>query len=139
ADIKIGVQLVEIASPTSNIVQNWNRDYFAVAANIADYYVLHNYYTPYEQDSPPSVILNSARDVTAEMMHWMNETTQANSVELNPIALTEWNIFATGSQQMVSHIAGMHAAMVLGEAIKYQFGMACRWDLVNAWEDGNDH
>jgi hypothetical protein len=59
-------------------------------------------------------------------------------VKIKPIALTEWNIFAQGSQQQVSDIAGVHAAMTLGNLIKYRYGMACRWDLANAWGGGND-
>jgi len=42
----------------------------------------------------------------------------AGGVSLKPIALTEWNLFTTGSKQMTSYIAGMHATMVLGELLK---------------------
>src|SRR5699024_10802243 len=96
-------------------------------------------YTPYHEDSSPAVILNSAHEVTQSMMQWMNETTRRNGVEMKPIALTEWNIFATGSQQMVSDISGLHASMVLGELIKYEYGMAARWNIANGWDNGNDH
>jgi hypothetical protein len=41
--------------------------------------------------------------------------------------------------QQVSHIAGIHAVMTLGELIKNQFGEASRWDLANGWNNGNDH
>jgi hypothetical protein len=54
--------------------------------------------------------------------------------------MTEWNIFAVGSMQQVSYINGMHAALVLGEFVKNDYGMATRWDLTNGWnEEGNDH
>jgi hypothetical protein len=53
--------------------------------------------------------------------------------------MTEWNIFSTGSKQQVSHINGLHGVMVVGEALKNKYGMTARWDLSNAWEDGNDH
>jgi hypothetical protein len=56
-----------------------------------------------------------------------------------PVALTEYNIFATGSGQQVSHINGMHAVLVTGEAIKTGYGAALRWDLANGWDNGNDH
>ncbi|MBK7215397.1 MAG: hypothetical protein IPH88_19385 [Bacteroidales bacterium] len=56
-----------------------------------------------------------------------------------PLALTEYNIFAVGSQQAVSHANGMHAVLVTGEVIKKGFGAAMRWDLANGWDNGNDH
>lgn len=141
AEIKVGAQLIERnpSATDTEIIRNWNSGYFSSAGNTADYYVVHNYYTPYQQDSPAPEILRSAPAVTADMMQWMNQTTQANGVKLKPIALTEWNIFATGSRQMVSHISGMHAAMVLGKLSKYEYGMAARWDIANGWSDGNDH
>jgi hypothetical protein len=64
---------------------------------------------------------------------------QEAGVEMKPLALTEWNIFAEGSKQYVSYINGIHAAMTLGELIKNKYGMASRWDLANGWNNGNDH
>ena len=58
---------------------------------------------------------------------------------VKPIALTEWNINAEGSMQKVSFISGMFAAMVFGEALKYNYGQTSRWDLANGWGSGNDH
>jgi hypothetical protein len=69
----------------------------------------------------------------------MQANTQANGVQMKPIALTEWNIWATGSRQMVSQVSGLHATLVLGEMIRHKFGQAARWDLANAWENGDDH
>jgi hypothetical protein len=63
-------------------------------------------------------------------------------VPQKPIALTEWNIFSSGSKQQISNIAGLHAVMVLGEIIKDQYGQASRWDLANSWDathPGDDH
>lgn len=140
ADIKIGAQLIE-QNPTESwkteVVKNWNRRYFSAAGDTADFYIVHNYYTG-QSDVQPPVILNSAYNITSDMMSWMNETISSNNAKMKPIALTEWNIFATGSQQMVSDIAGVHAAMVLGELIKYEYGMAARWDIANGWSNGND-
>jgi hypothetical protein len=39
---------------------------------------------------------------------------------------------------MVSNVAGVHAVMVLGEALKDQISMTSRWDLANGWDNGND-
>ena len=41
--------------------------------------------------------------------------------------------------QQVSFVNGLHAAIVLGETIKNNYGMSSRWDLSNSWENGNDH
>lgn len=141
SSIKIGGQLIEYdASTSSNMVyKNWNSGFFSQAGNAADFFIVHNYYTPYGENSSASVILNTAATATKNMMDYMKVTTQTNGVTLKPIALTEWNIFAEGSKQQVSHIAGMHAAMVLGELLKNQFGMASRWDLANGYSNGNDH
>ena len=56
-----------------------------------------------------------------------------------PIALTEYNIFATGSKQAVSDINGLHGTMVVGDAIRQEYGAALRWDLANGWNNGDDH
>jgi hypothetical protein len=55
------------------------------------------------------------------------------------VALTEYNIFATGSNQAVSHANGMQAVLATGEMIRSGYGAACRWDLANGWDNGNDH
>jgi len=70
---------------------------------------------------------------------YVTQTIQSTGLQQKPIALTEWNIFATGSKQQVSHIAGMLATMVLGELMKNKYGEATRWDLANGWDNGNDH
>jgi hypothetical protein len=44
-----------------------------------------------------------------------------------------------GSKQQVSFVNGMHATILLGEAIKNKYGMAARWDLANAYSNGDDH
>ena len=141
ANIKIGAVLYQQkpGPGATKVEANWNSGYFKTAGNDADFYIVHDYYTPYNKDSSPSVILKSAHSSTKEVMKWMNTTTQNNGVKLKPVALTEWNIFAKGSGQKVSDIAGMHASLTLGNLIKYRYGMACRWDLANAWDGGNDH
>lgn len=142
SEIKIGGQLIErrvTESWETDIVRNWNERFFAAGGDAVDYYIVHSYYTPHQEDSSPAVVLNSAQEVTSNMMNWMNETTKKNGTEMKPIALTEWNIFATGSQQMVSDISGIHSTMVLGELLKYRYGLAARWNIANGWNDGNDH
>lgn len=141
AVIKIGAQLIQSEATYSYnaIDRNWNSGYFSKAGNYADFYIIHSYYTPYNENSTAINILNSAATETTNMMNYMRTTTTAGGVELKPIALTEWNIFAVGSKQMVSHINGLHADLVLGELIRNKYGEATRWDLANGWDNGNDH
>ena len=141
ATIHIGAQLIQYDAVNSYnpVDRTWNSGYFGSAGNAADFYIVHSYYTPYNENSTAAVILNSAATETKSMMDWMKTTTQKAGVELKPIALTEWNIFAVGSKQMVSHINGMHATLNLGELIKNKYGLACRWDLANGWSNGDDH
>ena len=139
--IKIGMVLTE-ADERNNptvIINGWNFDVLAQAGNAADFYVTHNYYTPYLKNSTPAEILATASKETASTINWVKASVSAAGVTQKPVALDEWNIFATGSQQMVSNVAGLHAAMVLGEVLKNQISMASRWDLANGWEGGNDH
>jgi hypothetical protein len=105
----------------------------------ADYYAVHNYFTPYNSNSNATEVLNSAITETPKMMDFVKQSLQTNAATIKPVALDEWNIFATGSKQMASHVNGMHAVLLLGELLKSQYGMAARWDLANGWENGNDH
>ncbi|WPX23373.1 MULTISPECIES: alpha-L-arabinofuranosidase [unclassified Mucilaginibacter] len=139
--IKIGMVITEADEHLnpSVITPAWNADVLRQAGTAADFYVVHNYYTPYFKNSTPAEILATASSVTKSTMDWVKTSASAAGVTQKPVALDEWNIFATGSQQMVSNVAGLHAAMVLGEVLKNQFSMASRWDLANGWDDGNDH
>ncbi|UCH13951.1 MAG: alpha-L-arabinofuranosidase [Bacteroidales bacterium] len=140
ADIKLGAVMVEIHKEYDAPIENgWNRGLLEQAGDKIDFYVVHSYYTPYNDNSTAAVILNTSEKATIKMVKHMNEISAECNVSMKPVALTEWNIFATGSKQSCSFINGIHATMVLGELIKNRFGMACRWDLVNRWADGNDH
>lgn len=119
--------------------RTWNQGFFSKAGNAADFFIIHSYYTPYNENSSPSVILGTGQTETKNMMDFLKANTSSNGVEMKPVALTEWNIFATGSKQMCSYINGMHAALVLGELIKQEYGQASRWDLANGYSGGNDH
>jgi alpha-L-arabinofuranosidase len=76
-EIYIGAQLIQYdAENTWNPPEKrWNELYFNAAGDVADFYIVHSYYTPYNQDSPVEVILNSARTETKNMMDWMRTTT----------------------------------------------------------------
>jgi alpha-L-arabinofuranosidase len=118
---------------------NWNTGMLGNVNNSPDYYIVHNYYTPYNTNSNAADILSTATVETVKMMNYVKQTFQATGSTVKPIALDEWNIFATGSKQAVSHINGLHADLLLGETIKNNFGMTARWDLANGWNSGDDH
>jgi aspartate 1-decarboxylase len=141
ATIYVGATMVEAAPQSWNTttVKTWNTGLLSQVGNSADFYIVHNYYTPYNANSNATEILSTATTVTATMMNYTTQTLQSTGLPIKPIALTEWNIFAAGSKQNVSHIAGVHATMVLGELIKNKYGEASRWDLANGWDSGNDH
>lgn len=140
AVIKIGAQLLDAAPQSWQTAtdQTWNQGVFAAAGSTPDYYIVHDYYTPYNTNSNATDILATAAAVTKNIMTYYKSQVTQNAAAIKPLALTEWNIFATGSKQMVSHIAGMHAVMTLGELMQNQFGEASRWDLANGWSNGDD-
>jgi hypothetical protein len=119
---------------------NWNSGLFTAAANTPDYFIVHNYFTPYNTNSNAAIILNTPIPVTQTMMDYVKQSITNAGLILKPIVLNEWNIFSIGSKQAVSYINGLHADMVLGEALKNKFGMTARWNLANGWGGtGDDH
>lgn len=140
-NIKIGIVLdgANDANGASNSqVSNWNNSVLTAENNSADFFVLHNYYTPYNANSDPAIILNTPIPGTSDMMTWVKQSALLAGATQKPVAMDEWNLQAEGSQQMVSNVAGAHAIMVLGEALKNQISMTSRWDLANSWDNGND-
>ncbi len=133
-EIKIGVVMVEAASTHAS----WNTAVASRVGDIADFYVVHSYYTPWNSNSDVATVLNSYSHTEGYRTYVRNTVTDAGMPEL-PVALTEYNIFAVGSNQPVSHANGMHAVLVTGELMRSGFGAACRWDLANGWDNGNDH
>jgi len=139
SEIKIGVGLVENYVSWDEVMRNWNSGVLPQVAGKADFLIVHSYYTPYNENSSVATILNSASKTKDYKNYVLADLKKYTDLENLPVALTEWNIFATGSKQAVSYINGIHATLVLGELIKNQYGQAMRWDLVNGWSDGNDH
>ncbi len=138
-NIKIGIVLTTSNDAPNNAgVSNWNANVLAAADNTADFFVVHNYYTPYAQNSTASVILSTPGSQTSAMMNWVKSSVQSAGVTQKPVAMDEWNIQAIGSSQNVSNISGLHAVMTLGEVLKNQISMASRWDLANGWANGDD-
>jgi len=140
--IKIGTVTYDSPATESwqtNAVKTWNTGMITGINNKADFYVVHNYFTPFNQNSNASVIFNSALTVPETMMKYITQTIQTNGAIVKPIAMDEWNMWANGTKQQVSNVSGIFAVLVMGESLKNKYGMAARWDLLNSWANGDDH
>ena len=123
----------------TNTLKTWNSGMLRELDGKADFYVVHNYFTPYNRRSSASDILRCADTVPARMMSYLKRTLKENGAAVKPIAMDEGNMFATGARQQVSNVSGVFAVIVVGEALTNQFGLAARWDMLNGWDNGNDH
>jgi hypothetical protein len=140
--IKIGITLDGIndaSAVTYGLINNWNNDVLTAENNTADFFVVQNYY-PFTSEDNTAVndVLSTAVTGTGSMMNWIRSSVlQAGAVQ-KPVAMDLWSITPGGSQQMVSNIAGLHSVMVLGEALKNQISMTCRYNLAQSWNNGAD-
>ena len=141
AKIFIGAVMYESVTESwqVNTTKTWNATMLPELNNRADFYIVHNYFTPYEENSTAAVVLGSALSQPSKMMNFVTQTLTANGVAQKPIAMTEWNMWAKSSKQQVSNISGLFAALVVGESLMNKYGLAARWDLLNYWADGDDH
>lgn len=141
ARISIGAVMYE-SEPESwqtATVKNWNQGMLPEADNRPDFYVVHNYFTPYEENSTAATIFNAALSQPAKMMNFVTQTMTTNGAAIKPVAMTEWNMWAKSAKQQVSNVSGVFAALVVGESLVNKYGLAARWDLLNYWADGDDH
>jgi hypothetical protein len=140
ATIKIGAQVIGNPQASSGLTSStWNADMFSTMGDYADFFIVHNYYGPWHQNSNATVIFNTAFSETKAISTYLASSASASGIQMKPIAMTEWNIEAEGSKQKVSAVAGMHAVLCVGEMLSNGIGQAARWDLANAWDNGNDH
>ncbi|HSC52278.1 MAG TPA: hypothetical protein VLC98_01555 [Phnomibacter sp.] len=123
----------------TSTAKNWNSGIVSGAGSTPDYYIVHNYYTAYQTNAKAAEILSTPIDITGPMMSYVKQVLANGGITQKPVVLNEWNIFSQGSKQAVSQVNGLHAVLVLGEAIKNKYGMTSRWDLANGWDNGNDH
>ncbi|HVX51429.1 MAG TPA: hypothetical protein VHB48_14790 [Chitinophagaceae bacterium] len=140
ATIYIGATLYQDppADWADNSTKTWNQGVLQNAGSIADYFIVHHYFTDYAANSSVADILGTATTVPSNVMSYIKQQVAGAGISMKPIAFTEWNIQATGSKQEVSYIAGVHAAKTLGSIIKNGFGEASRWDLANGYANGDD-
>jgi hypothetical protein len=139
--IKIGAVLQE--SPTQSwqvmTTQTWNATLIPELANKADFYIVHNYVTPYNENSSAPVIINAAKELPKKMIDFVSNEVMNNGGEPKPFAFSEWNMWAKDQKQQVSNVSGLFAVIIQAESIKNKYGMSARWDLYNGWDNGNDH
>jgi hypothetical protein len=135
--IYIGAQLVHnyVSPPDAD----WNAGLFSEIGDSADFFIVHNYFGPYQQNSNASTILGTAAPDCQSIMQYVTQAADTGHVSMKPVALTEWNINAIGSKQSCSFVSGLHAALTLGEMAKNGYSMAARWDLANGYDNGDDH
>ena len=140
ATIYIGATLYNspAASNASATIQTWNQGVLTNAGATADFFIIHDYFTAYQTNSTVPQILSTGTSESWTDMNYIKQQLQSNNVSTKPIAMTEWNIQATGSKQNTSFVAGMHAALTLGSFIKNQYGEASRWDIANGYANGDD-
>jgi hypothetical protein len=119
--------------------QTWNSTMIPEANNVPDFYIGHNYITPYGENSNAGTVLSSALTVPGQMISFMKSDIERNNGVIKPIILSEWNMWAQSSKQQVSNTSGTFAVIVQTEALKIKFGLTARWDLYNGWNNGNDH
>ena len=72
--------------------------------------------------APLFAVLNLLQTVPSVALFGLLLVLQSGGSTVKPIAMDEWNIFAVNSKQPVSHINGLHADLVLGEALKNKYG-----------------
>ena len=140
--IYIGAVTAEAPSPESwqpITRKTWNAGMMPGIDNKADFFVVHNYFTPYNTNANADIILSSAISVPQTMMQYVTQTLQSYGTTIKPIAMDEWNMFSTGSKQQVSNTSGVFAVLIMGEVLKNKYGMSARWDLLNGWNNGDDH
>jgi hypothetical protein len=140
--IYIGAVIAEAPSPESwqtNTRKTWNAGVMPGVNNKADFFVVHNYFTPYNTNANADIIFSSALSVPQTMMQYVTQTLQSYGTTIKPIVMDEWNMFSTGSKQQVSNTSGVFAVLVMGEALKNKYGMSARWDIINGWSNGDDH
>jgi len=140
ATIYIGAQLLEKQPESWQTAtdKSWNSGVLGHLKTTSDFYIVHSYFTAYQTNASATEILNTAQENPAAMMTYLSSSISSAGGSMKPIALTEWNITSQGSMQQVSFINGMHAAILLGEALQNKYGMTGRWDLANGWSNGND-
>jgi hypothetical protein len=136
-DIKIGVVVYQSNDKNFDAVKDWNKGVMSEAASIADFLIPHKYFGN-KNETNANVILNTATPGIKQVQEMLNTElkTHAN-LDPMPLAFTEYNFWAQGQMQQISHIGGMHAVLVMGNLISNGIGAGNRWDFMNGWKEGD--
>ncbi|HLP15990.1 MAG TPA: T9SS type A sorting domain-containing protein [Bacteroidota bacterium] len=133
-DIYIGGQILHYdASGETGPNSDWNSSFFTIAADKADFYVMHNYFGG--GASTASSQITTAASTLKQNASFIRQDMAAHNAPNLPIAVTEWN--NNGPTAMgISAANGMQAVTLFNEMIKNNFGMSCRWLLVTGETGG---
>ncbi|MFC1569477.1 T9SS type A sorting domain-containing protein [bacterium] len=136
--IYIGAQILHFNGTSSwNIAdREWNDGVFQEVGDVADYYVVHNYFGL--RGSGAKGFLNGVVEAES-MMNFMKQDMIDHDVPIKPIAITEWNSSAENGMRHTSMINGMHGVLLANELIENGYGLSCRWLVCNWYSGGNDH
>jgi len=118
--------------------QNWNSGMIQAAGTYPDFYIGHNYFTPYGVNATASTILHCADSVPGSMISYMTSQVKNYGGTIKPTIMGEWNMQSMTNNALISNVSGSFAVIVQGEDIKNKFGLSARWDLYNGWGTGGN-
>jgi len=145
--IKIGVVGYQKPKTRNPVQEKWNELVIPEIIDVADFYILHDYYAKYGAILQPKEML-AAIDTTYSHIKVVNQIIEKYTDKdkgFLPIALTEFNTRSNASISKndgatnVSHCSGIFFAHAIGEIIRQGIGMSMVWDIENGYKDGHDH
>ncbi|MBL6869621.1 MAG: hypothetical protein ISQ99_06080 [Flavobacteriales bacterium] len=145
--IKIGVVGYQKPKTRNPVQKKWNELVIPEIIDVADFYILHDYYAKYGAILQPKEML-AAIDTTYSHIKVVNQIIEKytdKEKRFLPIALTEFNTRSNASISKndgatnVSHCSGIFFAHAIGEIIRQGIGMSMVWDIENGYKDGHDH
>ncbi len=145
--IKIGVVGYQKPKSRDPVQKRWNELVIPEIIDVADFYILHDYYAKYGAILNPKEMLK-AIDTTYSHIKVVNQIIEKYTDKDKgylPIALTEFNTRSNASISKndgatnVSHCSGIFFAHAIGEIIRQGIGMSMVWDIENGYKDGHDH
>ena len=145
--IKIGVVGYQKPKSRDPVQKRWNELVIPEIIDVADFYILHDYYAKYGAILQPKEML-AAIDTTYSHIKVVNQIIEKYTDKEKgflPIALTEFNTRSNASISKndgatnVSHCSGIFFAHAIGEIIRQGIGMSMVWDIENGYKDGHDH
>ena len=145
--IKIGVVGYQKPKSKDLVQKRWNELVIPEIIDVADFYILHDYYAKYGAILQPKEML-AAIDTTYSHINVVNQIIEKYTNKEKgflPIALTEFNTRSNASISKndgatnVSHCSGIFFAHAIGEIIRQGIGMSMVWDIENGYKDGHDH